>query len=245
MTSAVERDFLGWPAAGTLFPISSVSVRVLCDEHPYHVAERDAAAENWRGEVARNPALFDGKMVFQKSAVFDRGTIRAEGHIVPYSTFLWWRKQTDCAGGIHLFAFPVLVSSDGALIAIRMSGTTANAGQVYFAAGSLDESDIVDGFCDVDGNMRREVLEETGFDLDHAATADPQLYASHQNRRVTLYRLFRFSMTAAEMAASIRSRADRDEEVEDAVIIRSADPELHRYAPAMLPLLTWFFSEKR
>lgn len=231
-----------WPPEGVLFPVASVSLRVLEGEHPFHIAERAAAAENWRREVARNPKLFDGRMVFQKRLRLEDGILHGEAHLIPYSTFLWWRQQPGGAGGLHLFGFPVLVSADGALIAIRMAAGTANAGQVYFAAGSLDEGDIVDGHCDLDANMRREVLEETGLDLDREAVADPQLYAVHRDRRITLFRLFRFSMTAEEIVAAIRARAGTDDEVEDAVIIRSADPGLHNYAPAMLPLLEWFFS---
>jgi len=125
-----------------------------------------------------------------------------------------------------------------------MSAHTANPGQVYCAAGSLDEDDIVDGYCDVEANMRREVLEETGFDLDRDAVADAQLYAAHRDGRVVLYRLFRFSLTGEEMAQAIRGRTDRDEEVEDAVVIRSADPRLHNYSQSMLPLLAWFFDRE-
>ncbi|MCX8999760.1 NUDIX hydrolase [Rhizobiaceae bacterium BDR2-2] len=246
MTSHLPDTFDGWPPEGVLFPVQSVSLRVLDGEHPFHSAQKAAAMENWRHEVARQPAVFDGRMVFQHRVSLVDGAIASEAYVVPYSTFLWWRRQPVRAGGVHLFAFPVLVSGDGALIAIRMSKTTVNAGQVYFAAGSLDPSDIVDGYCDIEANMRREVREETGLDLDDGTVvADPQLYGAHANRSVTLYRLFRFAMTADELIAAINRHEDQEGEVEEAVAIRSADPALHRYNPAMLPLLDWFFSEKR
>lgn len=244
MKAASLNMLFDWPPAGAVFPVKSVRLRVLEGEHPFHCAERVAAAENWEREVARNPALFNGRMVFQNRVSFSDGVLNGEGHVIPYSTFLWWRKQAGGAGGVHIFGFPVLVSSDGALVAIRMSAHTANPGQVYCAAGSLDEDDIVDGYCDVEANMRREVLEETGFDLDRDAVADAQLYAAHRDGRVVLYRLFRFSLTGEEMAQAIRGRTDRDEEVEDAVVIRCADPRLHNYSPSMLPLLAWFFDRE-
>lgn len=65
-------------------------------------------------------------------------------------------------GGLHLFAYPVLETSDGALVAIRMGAHTANPGQVYFAAGSLEPEDVVDGRCDIEANMRREVRRRPG-----------------------------------------------------------------------------------
>lgn len=244
MTVANKNMLFDWPSAGIVFPVKSVRLRVLDGDHPFHRAEQLAAAENWEREVARNPALFNGRMVFQDRVCFTDGVLSGEGHIIPYATFLLWRKKPGGAGGVHIFGFPVLVSSDGALVAIRMSAQTANPGQVYCAAGSLDEHDIVDGYCGVEANMRREVLEETGFDLDRDAVADPQLYAAHGAGRIVLYRLFRFSMTAEAMAQAIRERTDRDEEVEDAVVIRSADASLHNYSPSMLPLLAWFFDQR-
>lgn len=244
MTVSSHTPFSGWPPANTVFPVEGVILRVVESEHPFHRARQAAAAANWDVEVARNPALFNGRMVFQSRVSFTNGVLNGEGHIIPYSTFLWWRKQPGGAGGMHIFAFPVLVASDGALVAIRMSAQTANPGQVYCAAGSLDENDIVDGYCDIEANMRREVLEETGFDLDRDAVADRQLYAAHNDGRIVLYRLFHFPMTGEEMAQAIRGRGDRDEEVEDAVVIRSADPSLHNYAAPMLPLLAWFFDRQ-
>lgn len=233
-------DFAGWPPEGVLFPLDDASLEVCAGDHPFHAANAAAAAENWTVELARKPALFDGKIVFQHRLVLGGGILRGEAYVTSYSTFLLWRSRPGGEGAIHLFAFPVLVASDGALVAIRMGGKTLNAGQVYFAAGSLDPDDVVGGYCDIDGNMRREVMEETGLDLA-VAEADAQLYASHQGRHVTLYRLFRFAMTADEMVAAIRAHHDEEEEVEDAVAIRSGDPALHAYSAAMLPFIRWYF----
>jgi len=136
----------------------------------------------------------------------------------------------------------VAISSDGALIAIRMAPHTANPGQVYCAAGSMDESDIVDGHCDVEGNMRREVLEETGLDLNDAV-AESGYYGTHVSRSVTLFRIFHFPWTADDMLRKIEAHMliSEEDEVDGAVAIRSADPAAHHYSPAMLPILAWFF----
>lgn len=236
-------DFAGWPPEGRIFPVKSLSLAVLEGEHPFHVQQRQAAEANWAAETARNPAFFNGGLFLQRRLVYDEGRIFGEAHVVPYSTFLWWRRQPVSTLGAHLFGLPVLISSDNALVAIRMSQSTANPGQVYFATGSLDESDLCDGHCDLESNMRREVQEETGLRLEEAA-AEPGLYASHQNRRVAVYRLFRFSRTAEDMLAAIRNHHDSHNEIDDAVIIRSADPTAHHYAPSMLPFIEWFFGKR-
>lgn len=237
-------DFAGWPPASTIFPVKDISLAVVDGEHPFHLQQRQAAEENWAREVARNPAFFNGRLILQRKLSYEDGVIRGEAQFVPYSTFLWWRRQAVSVTGAHLFGLPVLISSDNALVAIRMSQTTANPGQVYFAAGSMDATDIRDGHADLLGNMHREVMEETGLRLEEAE-ADPLFFGSYQNRRVAIYRCFRFNMTAEEMAETIRNNPDFGNEVDAAVIIRSPDPKAHFYAPSMPPLLNWFFNGAR
>lgn len=230
----------------TVFRVTSIDLRVGPGDHPFHLEQREAARANWVVERQVNPALYDGPMVFQERLSVDNGAIAGEGYIVPYSTFLWWRKQPDGRGGFHVFALPVPVSCDGAVIAIRMAAHTANPGQVYCPAGSLDASDLVDGRCDILGNMVREVREETGLDLE-TARADPHYHALLHNRRMAIFRCFRFSMTAEEMLARITAHMEHDEEKEiaGAVAIYSADPAAHAYSTAMPPMLDWFFNTRR
>ncbi len=241
-TKSIE-DTAGWPPEKTVFAVPAVELRVLGGDHPVHLDNVDAISANWAAEIAANPTLFDGRMVFQRRLEIDSAGIRGEAHVVPFSSFMWWRKQADRSGGFHLFGYPVIASSDGALVAIRMGAHTANAGQVYFAAGSLDEHDIVDGFCDIASNMRREVGEETGLDLD-LATADGGYYGVHQNSTVTLFRIFRFSQTAEELVAAIERHMidDEEQEIAGAVVIRSADPTAQPYHGSMVTILDWYFN---
>lgn len=235
----------GFPAGRQIFPVKEVRLRVLDGAHPFHLENREAAESNWRSEIAANPALFDGRMVFQYRLSLREEVVAGEGYVVPYSTYLWWRRQPTGEGGYHVFCLPVIASADGAVIAVRMADHTANAGQVYCAAGSLDPSDIVDGHCDLAGNMAREVREETGLDLAQAET-DGRFFASYARRRLTIVRLYRFDLAAAEILKRITAHMEVDEEKEiaGAVAIRSADPAAHPYNPAMLPVLDWFFGRQ-
>ncbi|MBX4928909.1 NUDIX hydrolase [Rhizobium binae] len=243
-TSDISDDFAGWPPEATVFPIAGVDLRVLPGAHPFVVAEEAAIRENWAKETAANPALFDGRLVFQQRLSFSQEGIAGEGYVTPFSAFMWWRRQPQRQGGLHIFAYPVLESADGALVAIRMGAHTANPGQVYFAAGSLEPEDIIDGRCDIEANMRREVHEETGLELVDAVAGEG-LFASHARRTVTLLRLFRFDMTADEMVKRIEAHmlVAEDKEIAGAVAIRSADPAAHPYNVAMLPVIDWYFGK--
>jgi 8-oxo-dGTP pyrophosphatase MutT (NUDIX family) len=247
MTPAFKllNDKTDWPPEKTVFPVARIDLTVIAGDHPFHLSEAKAAQENWKKEIAANPALYDGRMIFQHSLSVSEQAVEGEAYVTPFSTFLWWRKQKERHGGFHVFAFPVAVSSDGAIIAIRMAQHTANPGQVYCAAGSMDENDIVDGRCDIESNMRREVMEETGLDLDDAA-AEPGYYATHTNLSLTLFRVFRFPWTAEEMLERIRAHmlVDEEKEIDGAIAIRSADPAAHHYSSAMPPILAWFFDRQ-
>jgi 8-oxo-dGTP pyrophosphatase MutT (NUDIX family) len=238
----LSEDFAGWPEPRTVFPIAGVDLKVLPDVHPFYSANREAIAENWVSETAANSHLFDGRMIFQKRLALTSEGLTGEGHVIPFSTFMYWRRQPERQGGIHLFAYPVIESSDGALVAIRMGAHTANPGQVYFAAGSLEPEDTFDGRCDLEHNMRREVLEETGFDLRDAQAGDGY-FATYHRRTVTVLRMYRFALTADEIVERIHAHmlvAD-DKEIAGAVAIRSADPEAYSYNFAMLPVIDWYF----
>ncbi|MDE1158367.1 MAG: NUDIX hydrolase [Neorhizobium sp.] len=232
-----------WPAEKTIFPLKTVQIRVLSGIHPVVTGHGDEIAQNWAGEIAANPALWDGQMLFEDRISITGDGLFAEAYVAPFSSFLWWRRHSSRQQGRHIFAYPVLESSDGALVAIRMGQHTANAGQVYFASGSFEPMDLVDGVCDVEANMRREVREETGLDLADAE-ARGGFHASHFRAVVSLVKLYRFALTADEMVAAIEKNMPvaEDKEIAGAVAIRSADPEAQRYNISMLPVLDWYFS---
>lgn len=228
----------GMPVDNSIFRVESLSYRVLPGPHPLYARNEAAINAHWEEEVRANPSLYNGQLVFQSRVTFQAGRLEGEGHLVPYATHLWWRRQADRRGGSHAFAWAVPISSDGAVIAIRMGPRTANPGMVYCAAGSLEREDITDGVVDVHANMRRELREETGLDLD-TAVPDPEFYGMAADEVIMVFRLYRFAQTADEMLAEIREhmRHDTEQEIEAAIAITSSDPSAHRYSRFMPPIL--------
>lgn len=242
MSQVSTLEIQGFPREGTIFPVTSLDLHVLEDNHPWVAENRAEIAVNWEDEVTRNPALYDGRMVFQRELRFAEGHIEGRAHMAPFSAFMYWRKLARRVGGFHLFALPLVISSDDALIAIRMAETTANPGRVYCAAGSMDAHDVVDGRCDLDLNMRREVLEETALDLQDAVR-DANAFAIHAMNTVIVFRIFRFAMTADAIVDRIAQHiaTETEPEITNAVAIRNADPSAHDYAFFMPSILTWLF----
>jgi 8-oxo-dGTP pyrophosphatase MutT (NUDIX family) len=234
------------PGEGEVIDIEAFDLRVVDGVHPVERENRAAIGENWEREKAAKPALFNGRVVFQDRVAIKDRMLRAEGFVVDYATFLWWRRHAEPKAGFHLFGFPVPVSSDGALIAVKMSEHTLNGGYVYCPAGGIDDSDVVDGRCDLAGNMAREVLEETGLRLDEARAADG-LHVFRFGRHFTVFRYFHFDRTADSLIDDIRGHiADgHEDEIADAVAITSGRPDAHRYSRAMLPILHHYFGSDR
>ena len=232
----------GFPGEGTVFDVASFRLRVLDGPHPYAVENEAAIAENWQREQAANPHLFNGEMVFQRRLTLENGHIEGEAHRIPFAAFLHWRRGGRGLDGHHLFAMPVILSRDGAVMAVRMAQTTANPGRVYSPAGSLDAHDIVAGLCDLSGNMRRETLEETGIDLTHL-DAEPRLRGVHMANSLAIFQVFRSDRTAEALRSDVLAHVagEAEPEISDFLAIRSPDAAAHDYSPSMPPVLDWVF----
>lgn len=230
---------------GAMVPVDAMDVRLDPSAHPIERGNAEAIAENWRSEIAAKPTLFDGEMVLLSRLSWRDRVLSGVCHTVRYSTFLFWRS-TRAGTAAHCFAHAMPVSSDGALMAIRMGGHTINGGKVYFAAGSFEPGDFfADGQVDVLGNMAREVREETGIDLS-GLPREAGYQAVRMREGTVLARRFFLPWTADEAAERISAFvADEVEpEIEGPVIIRSADDAPEGLMPHIRPLVGWHFSKQ-
>ena len=229
----------------TILPVEHVDVALDPAPHPFETANRAAIEANWASETAANPALFDGHVsLLARLGYRDR---RLEGvcHTIRFATFLYWRKTRPWPNAEHTFANAIPVTSDGALVAVRMGQRTSNPGRIYFAAGSFDPPDFPNGKVDVDLNMAREVLEETGLDIA-GLPRDPTYHIWSSEAGTGIFRRFRLPMTAAEGEAAIRAfvAQQSDPEIEEPVIIRSAGDLPDGLSPHMRPLISWHFQNE-
>ena len=229
---------------GVILPVDEIDVRLDPAPHPFERDNAEAIAENWQQEIIATPALFDGTVVLLSELGYDRGRLFGRCHAVGYSTFLYWRKDR-VATAAHAFAHPMLVTSDNALIAIRMGPHTVNAGRVYFAAGSFEPEDFVGGVVDAHGNMVREVQEETGLDISQARRGKRH-YALATERGTVIFRRYFLDETADEIASRVRDfvAGEKEPEIEEPVVIRNARDLPDGLMPHMPPMIDWHFSQE-
>lgn len=225
-----------------ILPVTTANLVVDPAPHPYEVAHREAIEANWALEKAEKPALFNGEVMFFSSIRWAVGRLDARCHTIRFATFMHWRRSRRDPTAEHLYAHAMPVSSDGALVAIRMAPHTANGGRVYFAAGSFDPHDIRDGRLDIASNMAREVGEETGLDLNGARAEDAYHGWSGDGGTVLVRRYF-LDRSAEEIAEDIRRHiaTDPDPEIDEAIIIRDAGDLPDGLMAHMVPLVEWHF----
>jgi 8-oxo-dGTP pyrophosphatase MutT (NUDIX family) len=123
--------------------------------------------EVWAHEKAAKPRLFNGKVLIQHRGEA-RGRVFHAGYSeTDYKPFLAWHRLGYPPPQVRNgFAMAALRSADGAFLLGEMAAHTANAGKIYFAAGTPDLDDVKDGRVDLEGSVLRELCEETGLRPD-------------------------------------------------------------------------------
>ncbi len=176
-------------------------------------------AAHWAARKAALPQLFDGRVLMLGRHYFaprdDGATILSGSYFATdYKAFLAWRDfgypdRAVC----NCFSMAALVSSDGAFLLGEMAAHTANAGSVYFAAGTPDPSDIVGERVDLAASARRELREETGISADEVATA-PDWTIVHAPPRIACMKVMRMDETADRIKARVEAFLAQDPDAE-------------------------------
>ena len=226
-----------------IFSLDKVQLRLDPAEHPWVVAEREAIAANWQREEIERPWLFNGTVLLHRGLRLQDGVISGNSHRVPYAALRYMVKSRPPVDVSHLFGSAVILTSDDAMILVRMAAKTANAGKVYAPSGSLDESDIAGGAVDVDGSILREAREETGLDLSGAA-AESCLHGWRSGGIVAVFRRFRLPETAEALVERTTEhiRTDPEQEITGLVVVRAPQDAGPTAPPHMQAMIAFHFS---
>ena len=202
--------------------------RVEAQVEPYEWAfardEADAIAAHWARISAGKPAMFDGRIMLQHRAAIADGVFRAGYFETSYAAFMTWRDRGHPGPVLRNgFAMAALRASCGAFLLGRMGGHTANAGLIYFAAGTPDLGDVrPDGTLDLAGSVTRELEEETGLTADEYAVG-AGWDAVILKGRIAFMRPVTVKLPAEEARALMLSRiaAQAEPELDDIVVVRN------------------------
>lgn len=213
-----------WRVAPTIVPLREIVAHVVEEPWQWAEANRVVIDAHWRAVVERQPQMFNGRVLLSKRPTIAGARYEAIYFAVDFAAFLTWRDLGwPDASVVNGFSMAALRAADGPFIAGVQGAHTANPGAIYFAAGTPDLSDIVaDGVLDLNGNIVRELAEETGLDAQDLVFAD-QWRAVLDGGRVALMREAVSSLAASDLMARIRYyiASDPASELSDVFQIRS------------------------
>jgi 8-oxo-dGTP pyrophosphatase MutT (NUDIX family) len=224
-----------------------VTVRLLelpiVDHHwPWREDNADRIAERWARSLEAKPALFDGRVLMMRGGAAAADLYEANFFETDFSAFLAWQDLGFPDKSVRNgFGMAALRGSDGGFVLGVMADHTANAGRIYFPAGTPDRSDIRDAAVDLAGSVERELLEETGLARPEVAFED-RWHVVEFGTKTGFLRPVSVDAPAAEVAAEIDARLRRQVRPELSgmhVVRRRADVD-----PARMPdfLVHWFES---
>lgn len=222
-------------------PVTRVvtEVEARLDPGPWDWAEanRAAIAEAWARRLAEMPALYNGPVLIRTAQAFEGQRLRLVFRRTDYASFLAAHALGWPDGAGNAFAMAAVRASDGACLVGEMAPHTANAGQIYFPAGTPDLDDVrPDGTVDLDGSVWRELREETGLGPEMVRAAGPWLTVRH-GARTALMRELVSDWPITDLIAQARGHiaAQTQPELTDVHAIRDLVSDEGRALAARMP----------
>ena len=222
-----------------IIPVARLDLRF----EPRAVALRRGAPRRdrraFRGAQRAKPQLWNGRLLLMREGEIAGGTLSGAYLETDFASFIAWRDWDFPDKTVrNCFPMAALRAADGAFLLGVMAAHTANAGHVYFPAGTPDPNDIAGEAVDLDGGVMRELTEETGLT---AADVTPERgwTATPLGQRIALMKVMQARENAEPLRARIRSflAAQTQPELADIRIVRGVgdlDPMMPPYVAAFL-----------
>ncbi len=149
----------------TIVRVKTIDLRLEDYDWRFAAEETTRIDAHWERLREEKPALFDGRVLLSHRVAIEEGRLHGACFETGYKSFLAWRDFGFPGAGVtNLFAMPALRAADGAFMLGEMNATTANAGRLYFPAGTPEPADVnPQGLVDFEANILRELEEETGL----------------------------------------------------------------------------------
>ena len=207
---------------------------------PFATAKRHEIDANFTRLQRERPGVWNGRVVMLSRYDISAGVLRGTCFETDYASFCAWRDWAPAdSGACNVFAAAAILTADGAYLIGEMAPDTAGAGQIYFPSGTPEPDDLdPSGRLDLEGNVRRELFEETGLDAGEFA-AEPGFKLVRDGGYIALLKTFRTPLDASAMRSRIMKYIASEEhpELVDILILRSAadfDPAMPRFVTAFL-----------
>jgi 8-oxo-dGTP pyrophosphatase MutT (NUDIX family) len=155
--------------------------------------------------------LWNGRVLMLRSYEVRDRVLYGSCFETDYASFVAWRDWGFPDPAVcNIFPASALRAADGGFLVGEMAPSTAGAGQLCFPGGTPDLDDITaNGALDVERNLRRELMEETGLDLGKLAT-EPGWTMVHDRGFFALMKRVRADVVAEELRLRILRHLAKD-----------------------------------
>jgi 8-oxo-dGTP pyrophosphatase MutT (NUDIX family) len=183
--------------------VTTLDLKVMPAAWPFAHARRGEIDAHFAKLREGKPEVWNGRVLLGRNPMRADGRLSAEYFETDFASFLAWRDwdfpDREVFNG---FGMGALLSNDGAYLLGEMGAHTANAGHIYFPAGTPDPDDVKDGALDLASSIVREIEEETGLtQADYAM--DAQWICVFNGPRVAMIRVLRVDMPGEKLRAHI------------------------------------------
>jgi hypothetical protein len=191
--------------------VTSLDLPVQPWSWPFAEARRAEILAHFAEQQHDKPKLWNGRVLLGRHPVFAGGRLTASYFETDFASFLAWRDwgfpDKDVFNG---FGMGALRCSDGAFVLGEMGEHTANAGRIYFPAGTPDLDDVVDGTVDISGSVARELEEETGL-LPGDYRSEVDWHCIYTGPAIAMIRILHVDMPGETLRARIEANLARQQ----------------------------------
>ncbi len=219
--------------------ITSLDLKVKPFAWPFASERRAEIDAHFAERQRERPAIWNGRVLLGRNTARTGEHLSADYFETDFASFLAWRDWGFPDGGVfNGFGMGALRSSDGAFLLGEMADHTANAGRIYFPAGTPDPDDVKDGALDIAGSVVREVAEETGL-CESDYKMDPYWTCVLTGASVAMIRILRVDMPGEALRAKVEAylACETRPELRAVHLVRAAGdivPAMPRFVSAFL-----------
>jgi 8-oxo-dGTP pyrophosphatase MutT (NUDIX family) len=225
-----------------IIPLTRLDLRYEPSPWPFADEHRAEIAVHFARLRAAKPAMWNGRVLLLRRGEIAAGVLSGAYSEVDFASFIAWRDWGFPDMSVrNCFPMAALRSSDGAFLLGVMGAHTANAGRIYFAAGTPDPNDVVGDNVDLEGGVIRELAEETGLAVPDVSP-ESGWTAVLDGQRIALMKIVEAQTTADALAERIRAflSSQAQPELADIHIVRT----LSDLRPSMPAFVTAFLESR-
>lgn len=202
--------------------VDSIDIHLEHHDWPFARERAGDIDAHWQALRGAKPNLFNGRVLLFRNMEIRGGCLKGSCFEVEFKSFIAARDFGHPDKGVfNCFAQGALRTSDGAFLLGEMAPHTANAGRIYFPAGTPDPSDIVEGRVDLTKSVMRELSEETSLHPDDVAR-EPDWTIVFDGQMIACLKPMRLKLDRADALARIARHIASEEKPELAGIYIAA-----------------------